>query len=139
MSKMCNHDQYFYFQLFSRSNTSNFCYHSLRQILEVNVIKQHLLYQINKRNPGRRQSVQSFERLSMTLYGKRQTRASLSLCHLFTEFWNKFLRKIGKKSHIHGKHKPTNFRVQHQTADYGRSGFFCSLRENVMLNLSIDR
>jgi len=65
----------------------------------------------------------------MTLYGKRQTRASLSLCHLFIEFWNNFIRKIGKKSHIHGKHKPTNFRVQHQTAD-GRSGFFAVCGKN---------
>ena len=47
----------------------------------------------------------------MTLYGKRELVFQF-VTLIFIEFLNKSLRKIGKKSHIHNKHKPTGFRVQ---------------------------
>ena len=61
-------------------------------------------------------------------YPKRQTQACLSLCYLFDEFLNKSLRKLGKKSRIHNKHKAIHFRVQ---TPNGRrqKGNFCRLRE----------
>ena len=69
----------------------------------------------------------------MTLHGKREL-----VLHFVTLLSNSKInpseKKIGKKSHIHDKHKPAHFRVQ--TAD-GRSRFFVVRGKNKRHALSL--
>ena len=62
----------------------------------------------------------SIGRLSMTLNGKRQTRARLSFCYLFIEYLKKELKQ--GKAHIYDKHTSTRFRVR--TPNGRRQKFF---------------